>query len=342
MTDTRITARQGEEDAITAVVRTGASKQFAELAERHRRELRVHCYRMLGNLDDADDVVQDTMLRAWVNRAGFEGRSTFRAWLYRIATNACLDTIKQQHRRLPILNGLEQGPAYDQMPWLQPMPSTPLALGPEAAVINQETVELVVLASIQHLPPRQRAVLILRDLLGWTPAEIGEALADTTAAVNSLLQRARGRLSAVAHVDLRTRRRNSPPTPHERNLLDQYIEAHARGDAAAVIELLDENVRLTMPPYEARYDGLPAAANFFTGLLTPAAPGTWQLIASEANQQLAAINYRIQDGETTARAITVDVLRFHNGRIEQIVTFGPDAVHAFGLPPTLRRSTPRS
>ncbi len=335
-------ARRGEDDHVVATVQSGGSTAFADLAERHRRELRVHCYRMLGNLDDADDAVQNTMVRAWAGRAGFEGRATFRAWLYRIATNACLDSIKQRRRRVTPIDQVDLGSVYDELSWLQPMPTdarsamaASTSSDPEAAAVGREAIELVILASIQYLTPRQRAVLILRDLLQWTPAEIGDVLAQSTASVNSLLQRARARMSTLGHEQWPTRRRTPPPTPEERSRLERYIEAHARADASAVIELLAADVRLTMPPYEARYDGRAAAASFFEQLFAPAEPGSWRLIAAEANGQLAAVNYLRPAGEPELRAITVDVLTFRDGLISEIVTFGPGAVAAFALPAVL-------
>jgi RNA polymerase sigma-70 factor (ECF subfamily) len=167
---------------------------FAELAERHRGELRVHCYRMLGSFDEAEDLVQETFLRAWRAREGFEGRATFRSWLYRIATNACLDFLDGHERRprpyaVPPLIGAGDPPA--EIPWLQPYPDRLLDDLPEAAVVEKETIELAFLAAIQHLPARQRAALVLRDVLGWSASETAAALDMSVAGVKSALQRAR-------------------------------------------------------------------------------------------------------------------------------------------------------
>jgi RNA polymerase sigma-70 factor, ECF subfamily len=175
---------------------------FAELAERHRHELRVHCYRMLGSFDDAEDMVQETFLRAWRKRADFEGRSSFRAWLYRIATNACIDDARRPQRVLP--HQLEPAsypavpmPPRNDLPWLQPFPdqllevAAPREAEPDAVALRRETIELAFLVAIQHLPPRQRAVLILRDVLGWPAKEAAEVLDMSVASVNSALQRAR-------------------------------------------------------------------------------------------------------------------------------------------------------
>src|SRR5262245_53461984 len=166
-----------EEPAVVSAVRTGGAHAFSSLTEPYRRELRAHCYRMVGNLEDAEDLVQETLLRAWRARSGFEGRSSVRAWLYRIATNACLDAIKRTRRRVRVVgtpSGSGQAPSFDEVPWLQPFPDrllgdeVPGGDEPEAAVVSKETIELAFLAAVQHLPPTQRAVLILRDVLGWS------------------------------------------------------------------------------------------------------------------------------------------------------------------------------
>ena len=177
---------------MVAVPTTEAA--FTELAERHRRELHVHCYRMLGNFDEAEDLVQETLLRAWRGRAGLEHEQWFRAWAYKIATNACLDAIKRSGRRVPSVGSPED------VPWLQPYPdrlleeAAPAVEQPDAAVIGRETIELTFLAVIQLLPPRQRAVLILRDVLDWPARDVAELLDLGVAAVNSALQRARATL----------------------------------------------------------------------------------------------------------------------------------------------------
>jgi RNA polymerase sigma-70 factor (ECF subfamily) len=173
-----------EEPAVVEAVRAGVESAFLSLTERHGRELLVHCYRMLGNLQDAEDMVQETFARAWRNRTGFEGRSTVRAWLYRIATNVCLDAIKRSKRRVQVAQASSQrdrGPSFDEVPWLQPFPDSLLDLPesgdsePEAVLVAKETIELAFLAAVQHLPPRPRAVRILRDVLGWSASETAEA-----------------------------------------------------------------------------------------------------------------------------------------------------------------------
>jgi RNA polymerase sigma-70 factor, ECF subfamily len=338
-----------EDPSIVAAVRRGGEVEFATLVERHRRELRVHCYRMLGNLDDADDVVQETFVKAWRSRAGFEGRSTVRTWLYRIATNACLDAIKRKKRRVSTVDpGAGRGPSFDDVPWLQPIPDrlldepAPTVDEPDAVVIASETVALAFLTAIQHLAPRPRAVLILRDVLGWSAGETASALGETVTAVNSALQRARARMRAVGSSDQRGWGRATAANERERTLLQRYIDAHTSADAAAVIELLGEDVRFTMPTVvdgqvqeQTRFDGRPAVAGFFRQLLGPDGPGEWRLVPTRANRQPAAANYLRPWGESTFRGVTLDVLRIERDLVVDITTFDASVFPTFGLPPTL-------
>jgi RNA polymerase sigma-70 factor (ECF subfamily) len=340
------TREPGERDAVVTAVQSGDESTFASLAERHRRELLVHCYRMLGNLDDAEDMVQETFTRAWRRRAGFEGRSTFRAWLYQISTNACLDAIKRRKRRVRIVDvrpTADRPPSFDEVPWLQPFPdalfgdTTHGAPEPDAEVIAKETIELAFLATVQHLAPRPRAVLILRDVLGWSAAETAEALDGTVQAVNSALQRARVRLQELGRPGRDAWSPVQPPTDDERILVQRYMAAHARADAAAVIELLGDEVRFSMPPQEVRFEGRDAVATFFRDLFGPDNPGDWRLVATRANGQPAAANYIRAWGESDYRAATLDVFRIENSLLVEITTFGPDSFAVFGLPPTLQR-----
>jgi RNA polymerase sigma-70 factor (ECF subfamily) len=334
----------GERDAVVTAVQSGDESTFASLAERHRRELLVHSYRMLGNLDDAEDMVQETFTRAWRKRAGFEGRSTLRAWLYQIATNACLDAIKRGKRRVKLVDvrpTTDRPPSFDEVPWLQAFPdhlladTTNPASEPDAVVIAKETIELAFMAAVQHLPPRPRAVLILRDVLGWSASETAEALDGTVPAVNSALQRARARLQALGRPGREAWSPVQPPTDDERMLVQRYMDAHARADAAAVIELLGDEVRFSMPPQEVRVEGRDAVATFFRDLFGPDNPGDWRLVATRANGQLAAANYIRAWGESDYRAATLDVFGIESSLLVEITTFGPDSFAAFGLPPTL-------
>jgi RNA polymerase sigma-70 factor, ECF subfamily len=343
------TREVGEDPSVAAAVRQGSEVEFATLVERHRRELRVHCYRMLGNLDDADDVVQETFVKAWRSRAGFEGRSTVRTWLYRIATNACLDAIKRKKRRVSTVDpGAGRAPSFDEVPWLQPIPDllldepAPTADEPDAVLIATETVALAFLTAIQHLTPRPRAVLILRDVLGWSAVETAGALGESVAAVNSALQRARARMRELSSGGERGWEGAAAASDRERALLQRYMDAHARADAVAVIELLGEDVRFTMPlvvngevQEQTRFDGRPAVADFFRELLGPDGPGEWRLVPTRANHQPAAANYLRAWGDATFRGITLDVLRIEDDVVVDITTFDASVFPTFGLPPTL-------
>jgi len=334
----------GEEQAVAAAVRTGGAAEFSSLTEPYRRELLVHCYRMVGNLEDAEDLVQETFLKAWGGRSGFEGRSTLRAWLYRIATNACLDAVKRSRRRVRVVDVPRRAggaPSFDEVPWLQPLPDRiwedAVAGGeePDALVVAKETIELAFLAAIQHLPPRARGVLILRDVLGWSARETAEALDGSVAAVNSALQRARARLQELGRPGRLEWSPLVPPTVEERRLVQRYMQAHARADATAVIELLGDDVRFSMPPELARFEGREAVAGFFEDLFGPGNPGDWTLVPTRANGQPAAANYVRAWGEAEYRAMTLDVLRVEGGELVEITTFGAGVFPAFELPLTL-------
>jgi RNA polymerase sigma-70 factor, ECF subfamily len=330
----------GEDESIVVAVQSGGESIFASLTEPHRKELRVHCYRMLGNFEDAEDLVQETFAKAWRNRAGFEGRSAFRAWLYRIATNSCLDAIKRNKRRVQVIAGSPatgRSPSFDEVPWLQPFPDQLLSetasstSEPDAVVVAKETIELAFLAAIQHLPPRPRAVLILRDVLGWSASETAEALEGTVPAVNSALQRARARLQELGRPGRLEWSPAQPPTEDERILVQRYMDAHARADSAAVMDLLGEEVRFSMPPQEVRFEGREAVGAFFRDLFGDENPGDWRLVATRANGQLAAANYIRAWGESGYRAATLDVFEIKDSAIVEITTFGPDLFPVFGL-----------
>src|SRR5579864_471527 len=245
------------------------SEDFARLTDPFRPELLAHCYRMLGSVHDAEDQVQETMIRAWRSFGEFEGRASLRTWLYRIATNACLRALENRSRR-PLPCGLA-GPGDDpqaplaaarpEVPWLQPFPDALLSDGaadltdpadPASIVTSREGMRLALIAALQYLPPRQRAVLILRDVLGWRAAEVAGLLDSTTVAVNSALQRARAQLerAAPAENDLR-----EPADPEIRALLDRYTAAFENADVTALTELLHHDAVLEMPPLPTWFAG---------------------------------------------------------------------------------------
>ncbi len=302
--------------------------QFADLAERHRHELHVHCYRMLGNFQEAEDHVQETFLRAWRGRASFKGE-LFRAWLYKIATNTCLDTLKRSKRR--------GGGTLAEVPWLQPFPDhlldqiAPPEDEPDAVVVARETIELTYIALIQSLPARQRAALVLRDVLGWSAAETADALQTTVGAANSALQRAR---AAIAE-DL-PEPRPAELTDDERRLLEGFIDAHSREDKDAAVALMREDIRITMPPHPWLYQGLDQVLPLLARAFDDDSIGEWRLIATGANRMPTAASYLRAPGDSEFRAFKFDVIRVQNGKIAEITTFGAELFPAFHLPATLR------
>ena len=323
---------------------------FAALFERHRRELQVHCYRMLGSFEDSEDLVQETFLRAWRKRASFElgRRSSFRAWLYRIATNACLDVLRTRPRRvLPPQVGAATGdpaappsPPAD-LPWLQPYPDrllepiAPAEDEPGAVVVARETIELAFIAAIQHLPPRQRAVLILRGVLGWSAKDTASLLEASVDSVNSALQRARVTLRNRLGERRTEWARPSEPSDEERELLRRYVDAHERADVAALAELLREDARLTMPPHLTWYAGRKAILIAAQQGFDPEF-GDLRTAVAGANRQPAAAHYVRRPGESEYRPLALDVLRIEGGRVAEITSFVfPGLFPAFGLPPTL-------
>jgi RNA polymerase sigma-70 factor (ECF subfamily) len=307
---------------------------FTALVEPHRRELRAHCYRMLGSFHEAEDLVQETFLRAWKKADSFEGRSSVRTWLYRIATNACLDFLEGRSGRvLPHdLTGPSEpgvGPPKEEIAWLEPYP------GPDDAAIARETIELAFLAAIQHLPPRQRAVLILRDVVGWRAGEIAELLDGSVASVNSALQRARATLREHLPAHRLDWAPSTEPTQQERAVLRRYMDAVERADLPAVAALLAEDVRSTMPPYTEWFAGRAATLAALTESWNPASPawiGRFRLAEVRANGQPAAAGWTSRDGEVFhATAIMVPVIR--GDRIVEVTAFhDPDLFPAFGLP----------
>jgi RNA polymerase sigma-70 factor, ECF subfamily len=338
----------GDDDAVVAAARAGDEAAFAALVERHRVELRVHCYRMLGSFDEAEDLVQETFLRAWKSIGGFEGRSTLRAWLYRIATNACLDALRGRARRvLPDHLAGPSDPSVALPPrtdiaWLQPLPDrlgepvAPSEAEPDAAVMARETIELAFLAAIQLLPPRQRAVLILCDVLGWPAKQTAALLEGSVASVNSALQRAR----ATLREQLPERRLEwaprAGPTEQERAVLRRYMDAVERADLAAVADLLAEEVRTTMPPFPMWFQGRDSvmaalAASWDPGL--PGYVGRFRMVPTQANRQPAAAGYVRGLDDSGYSAFAISVLRIEDGRIVEITAFhDPGLFPAFALP----------
>jgi RNA polymerase sigma-70 factor (TIGR02960 family) len=303
---------------------------FAALAERHRRELHVHCYRMLASFDEAEDAVQETFLKAWRGRSGFDGGSQFRAWLYRIATNVCLDMLRHSSRRT-------SANSFAEVPWLQPYPdllleaAAPSDEQPEAVAISRETISLAFLAALQVLPPRQRAALVARDVLGWPASETASALGTSVAAANSALQRARATMQS--HLpDTRAEWSAREPSAQERKLVEQFIAAHERLDTEAVIAIAARDIRVTMPPLPYCFQGTEAIRPL---MADAAAMGEWRLVPAGANQMPAAASYLRRPGDSVFRAFKLDVMRVEGAVIAEITTFPADHFAASGLQLTL-------
>ena len=331
--------------ALLAAAVAGNDVAFQRLAAPYRRELLVHCYRMLGSLDDADDAVQETLVKAWRGLAGFEGRSSVRAWLYRIATNACLDALDHRARRIlpmAIVAPAEpcQAPEPDDpdLPWLQPYPDAlldgmdpdPLA-DPAAVVVRREHIELAFIAAVQYLQPRQRAVLLLREVLGFSAAETAGMLATTSASVSSTLQRARNTLRGRLPVT------GGPPTSRaeQAELVARYVRAWHAKDVPALVALLREDAYMAMPPTPSWYQGRDSIGVYLRRLFASPWGVDLRVMVTGANGQPALAVYApAEDGHMP---FAIKLLTVHGGLIVAITGF----VHVglfdrFGLPPRLR------
>jgi RNA polymerase sigma-70 factor (ECF subfamily) len=319
-------------DLAGAAAFAGGESAFAALTERYRRELHVHCYRMLASFDEAEDAVQETFLRAWRARDSFDGSALVRAWLYKIATNVCLDAIRRSARRLTSLDSMRE------VSWITPYPDrlldevAPSDDEPEAVAVKRETIELAFLAALQVLPPRQRATLIARDVLGWPASETATALDTTVASVNSALQRARATLQSHMPAK-RSDWSAGEPSEEERALLASFIEAHERGDAALAISIASQDLRITMPPAPYLFEGLASIGPLLERAFADGSD--WRLLPTVANRMPTAASYLKAPGDTIYRAFKFDVLRIVDGKIAEITTFGPMLFAQFGLPETL-------
>lgn len=313
---------------------------FLPLAEPYRRELLAHCYRMLGSVHDAEDLVQETYLRAWRGYEGFEGRSSLRTWLYRIATTVCLTALESRRRR-PLPSGLGAPQAdptaplvsRDEVPWLEPIPDALVedATDPAAVVTSRESIRLALIAALQHLPPKQRAVLILCDVLKWKAAEAATALDTTTAAVNSALQRARAQLAdvspsrdSVGH-DL---------TPRQKALVEQYVAAFERYDVDALLSLFAADAVWEMPPFTGWYQSPAAIIRLIEQQCPAKRAGDLKLVPTAANGQVAFGMYL--RGPSGYESFQLQVLELDERGIAHVVAFFDRRLFdAFGLPSTL-------
>jgi RNA polymerase sigma-70 factor (ECF subfamily) len=302
---------------------------FEDLVRPYRRELAAHCYRMLGSLADAEDQVQETLLRAWRGIDGFAGRASVKSWLYRIATNACLDLLRARPRREMPMEGSEPHDPAIPLPtaspeilWLEPAPAS--LVGPEATLASRESVQLAFVTALQQLPATQRAAVLLADVLEWPVAEIAELLETTPAAINSALQR--GRAALVG-------RKRPASKPVDRALLERYMQAWERGDAAAFAALLHEDVVVSMPPNPAWFRGRDAVFSF---LAPHIARGAQRMVPVDGADDVAFAFYRTDEaGDYTARAIEVVV--WEDGLVREIhAFFNRDLIDRWGVPAIVR------
>ncbi|WP_051218041.1 RNA polymerase subunit sigma-70 [Nocardioides insulae] len=306
---------------------------FATAAEQYRAALEVHCYRMLGSVHDAEDAVQETLLRAWAAADRLEPDSNVRAWLYRIATNRCLTLIERRRRReLPV--DLSPGATGDQVAWLEPHPAGNGAgpVGPEATYDATDSMTLAFVALLQHLPGRQRAALILRDVLGFNAAEAAEVLTVSVPALNSALQRARAKVAG---------RLPPPEGPDDEvaRVAALYARAWEQGDVDAILALLDADAEYSMPPLPQWFRGHDAIRGFLLdGPLGP--PGLrWRFIGVRANEQTAFGTYARADERGAYGAVALDVIRVRGGLVTEVVSFlTPEVFGRFGLPAEIAAS----
>jgi RNA polymerase sigma-70 factor, ECF subfamily len=321
---------------------------FQQQADPYRRELLAHCYRMLGSAHDAEDLVQETYLRAWRAYHSFEGKSSLRTWLYRIATNVCLTALESRSRR-PLPTGLgapstsPTAPLVEQpeVPWLEPVPDALVGCAetdPAAIVTSRSSVRLALVAALQHLPPRQRAVLILRDVLKWRAAEVAEALETSTAAVNSILQRARAQMQQAALTEDSV---VEPVDPAQRRLLDRYARALEDKDVSMLVRLLTADARWEMPPFVGWYQG-PEDIGRLVDTQCPAGPGELRMVPTQANGQAAFGMYILGD-DGVFTPFQLQVLELGASGVSHVTAFLDLSLFPlFGLPETLPQGSPGS
>jgi RNA polymerase sigma-70 factor (TIGR02960 family) len=323
-------------DDLLTRARAGDGAAFRELTEPHRRELLVHCYRMLGSLQDAEDALQDTLLAAWQGLHGFEGRASLRTWLYRVATNRCLNMLRSMSRRrakewnIPGMVPPEPT-GVGEVAWLDPFPDTlmpeTMTPGPDAIYEQSEAISIAFVRALQLLPPRQLAVLILRDVLGFAAAEVADMLGTTVESANSALKRAR------AGLEQRRPSRGEPaPSPRsvtERALLSSFVTAYQSGDLGALIPLLTDDVFLAMPPMDLEYRGL-APVTAFCALLFGTGRA-YEVVATRANRQPAfGVYTKLPDGSRIGTGLIV--LTLAGDRISAMTRFEAELLMRFDLP----------
>ena len=337
-----------DEGELLAAARQGDENAFGRLVGPHRAELHAHCYRMLGSVPDAEDALQEALLSAWRGLPRFEGRSSLRSWLYKIATNTCLKAIERRPKRvLPI----DYGPAADphdgpaeplvESLWLEPYPDERLGLddglaGPEARYEQREGVELAFVAALQHLPARQRAVLILRDVFDFSGEEVAEALETTPAAVYSALQRAHKAVDEHLPEQSQQATLRSLGDEELREIVDGFIDAWERDDVDAVVRMLAEDATMAMPPLPTWYRGRKSVATFLRGWPL-AGDIRWRVVPTRANGQLAFGHYLWDEQTRSFLPHSLSVLTLRGAQIAELTAFlTPEALSRLGLPDELR------
>ena len=328
--------------------RAGDGEAFRELTDPYRRELQVHCYRFLGSLQDAEDALQDILLAAWRGIGGFEGRASMRTWLYHIATNRCLNMMRSARRHAAAefsVPGVEppEPSRLGEVTWLEPYPDlllagVELAPGPEARYEATEAISLAFVTALQTLAPRQRAVLVLRDVLGFSAAETAGMLSATVDSVNSALKRARTAVQDRTAAD-RRREPPQPDSPAERALVARLTAAYQAGDVGQLVALLTDDVRVSMPPVPLEYHGRAAAARFHASVVFRQGR-TYDLIPTRANGQLAFAAYVRDPAGGVRHAMGLLVMTLSGEHVTEITRFDNTVLPSFGLPRTLPGSNP--
>jgi RNA polymerase sigma-70 factor (TIGR02960 family) len=328
-------------DVVLARARQGDQDAFREVTEPYRRELQLHCYRMVGSVQDAEDMLQETLLAAWRGLERFEGRASLRAWLYRIATNRCLNALRAKRRHEPApMPALPEPTRLGETVWLEPYPDVLLegipdhTPGPDARYESKESIEIAFVVCLQHLPPRQRAVLVLRDVLGFRAADVADMLATTEVSVKAALQRARATLDARLPASDRSQMPR-PTSSQERRLVARFADAIEAGDVDGMVALLTEDARLTMPPQPLEYQGHAAIRSFLN--YRARMQGTpLRVAATRANTQPAFGCYLPLPHTDIARAYGLLVLTVEGSRISAVTWFSDTSVFPyFGLPRTV-------
>ncbi|AMY21233.1 sigma-70 family RNA polymerase sigma factor [Rhodococcus kroppenstedtii] len=326
------------QDGARRAATPGRADEFMTLAEPHRRELLAHCYRMTGSIHDAEDLVQDTFVRGWKAYGNFKGDSSLRTWLYRIATNTCLTSLEGRSRR-PLPSGLG-APSSDpsdelverhEIAWLEPFPSRDSDDDPATTAVTRDSVRLAFVAALQHLSARQRAVLVLREVLQWKAAEVAELLGTSTAAVNSLLQRARGQIEQIMPSEDDV---DEPESPETRELLQRYVEGFETYDIDGIVKLFAAEAVWEMPPFTGWYRGPTDIGGLISTKCPATGPESMRMVETVANGQPAFGLYMLgEDG--VHRAFQLHVLEIVDGQVAHVTCFFDlDLFERFGLPAT--------